>query len=130
MNLQQHRCQNTKLLVVTCSATRFQAFRGNFCIVWGWDLVFCRTEWMAADFDLIAENYLPDVFNKCSLVIWPICVVILYNIQLEFNQRSSEEYDASETLFQLAAIFSLESSRTSNFLLALGLRHNLPRTRM
>ena len=46
---------------------------------------------MAADFDLIAENRLSDVFNKCSLVIWPICVVILYNIQLDFNQRSSEE---------------------------------------
>jgi len=46
---------------------------------------------MAADFYLIAENHISDVFSKCSLVIRPICVVILYNIQLEFNQRPSEE---------------------------------------
>ena len=91
-----------------------------------WNLVFCRTERMAADFDLIAENHMSDVFSKCSLVIWPICVVILYNLQLDFNHRPSEELDASETLFQHASIFSLESSRTSSILLALGLRHTLP----
>jgi len=45
---------------------------------------------MTAEFDLNAENYMSDVFSKCSLVIWPICVVILYNLQLKFNNRPSE----------------------------------------
>jgi hypothetical protein len=31
LNVQQHRCQNTKLLVVTCSVTRLQTFRCYCC---------------------------------------------------------------------------------------------------
>ena len=31
-----------------------------------WNLVFCRTEWMAADFGLIAENHLSDAFNPLT----------------------------------------------------------------
>jgi hypothetical protein len=56
-----------------------------------WNLVLCRTELMVAEFYLIAQNHMSDVFSKFCLVIWPICFVILYNLQLEFNHRPSEE---------------------------------------
>jgi hypothetical protein len=32
-----------------------------------WYLVFYRTEWMAAEFDLVAEKHISNVFSKCAV---------------------------------------------------------------